>query len=53
VPGDIADDGSNAAYTVFRSHLDRLRLPWFGIVGDHDVHEKSFANFQSFIASEL
>jgi predicted phosphodiesterase len=53
VPGDIADDGSATAYEVFRSHLDRLKLPWFGIVGDHDVHEKSFANFQKYIASRL
>jgi 3',5'-cyclic AMP phosphodiesterase CpdA len=53
VPGDIADDGSSAAYELFRSHLDRLKLPWFGIVGDHDVHEKSFSNFQRYIASQL
>jgi 3',5'-cyclic-AMP phosphodiesterase len=53
VPGDIADDGSIAAYELFRSHLDRLHLPWFGIIGDHDVHEMSFANFQKYIASDL
>ena len=53
VPGDIADDGSAAAYEVFRTHLDRLQLPWIGIVGDHDVHERSFANFRNYIASDL
>jgi 3',5'-cyclic-AMP phosphodiesterase len=53
VPGDIADDGSALAYENFRKHLDRLKLPWFGIVGDHDVHERSFANFQKFIAHDL
>lgn len=53
VPGDIADDGSVVAYEVFRRHLDRLQLPWFGIVGDHDVHEKSFDNFRRYISDEL
>jgi Icc protein len=45
LPGDVADDGSRAAYTVVRRELDRLQVPWCAIVGDHDVHEKSFANF--------
>lgn len=53
VPGDIADHGSDAEYRVVRSHLDRLQLPWCGIVGDHDVHEKSFENFRTFIAKDL
>jgi Icc protein len=46
LPGDIADDGSRAAYEVVRGELDRLNVPWCAIVGDHDVHEKSFANFR-------
>jgi predicted phosphodiesterase len=45
LPGDVADDGSRAAYAVVRGELDRLNVPWCAIVGDHDVHEKSFANF--------
>jgi Icc protein len=45
LPGDIADDGSRAAYAVVRGELDRLNVPWCAIIGDHDVHEKSFANF--------
>jgi predicted phosphodiesterase len=53
VPGDIADDGSEAAYQVFRKHLDRLQLPWCGIVGDHDVHEESFGNFRKYISEDL
>jgi Icc protein len=28
-----------------RGELDRLNVPWCAIIGDHDVHEKSFANF--------
>jgi predicted phosphodiesterase len=46
LPGDVADDGSRAAYAVVREELDRLKLPWCAIIGDHDVHEKSFANFR-------
>ena len=45
LPGDVADDGSRPAYGVVRGELDRLNVPWCAIVGDHDVHEKSFANF--------
>lgn len=53
LPGDIADDGSEAAYQAVRAHLDRLALPWCAIVGDHDVHGRSFANFQTYVASQL
>lgn len=53
IPGDIADDGSAVAYRAVRAHLDRLKLPWFAIVGDHDVHERSFDNFQQHVTSEL
>jgi Icc protein len=45
LPGDVADDGSRAAYGLVRGELDRLKVPWCAIIGDHDVHEKSFANF--------
>jgi 3',5'-cyclic-AMP phosphodiesterase len=45
LPGDIADDGSRAAFAVVRREIDRLKVPWCAIVGDHDVHEKSFSNF--------
>jgi len=45
LPGDVADDGSRAAYAVVRGELDCLNVPWCAIIGDHDVHEKSFANF--------
>lgn len=53
LPGDIADDGSVSAYEAVRRHLDRLQIPWCGIVGDHDVHEKSFRNFLYYIAGDL
>ena len=46
LPGDVADDGSRSAYAVVRGELDRLKVPWCAIIGDHDVHEKSFANFK-------
>jgi predicted phosphodiesterase len=46
LPGDVADDGSRSAYAAVRGELDRLHAPWCAILGDHDVHEKSFANFR-------
>ena len=52
LPGDIADDGSRGAYLVVRSALDKLEAPWCAIVGDHDVHEKSLANYAEHIRSE-
>lgn len=53
LPGDVADDGSAQAYGVVRECLDQLHLPWCAIVGDHDVHERSFANFQAFLGESL
>ncbi len=53
LPGDIADDGSASSYRIVRSHLDKLSIPWCGIMGDHDVHEESFDNFQTYIAKDL
>ena len=52
LPGDVADDGSRAAYAVVRGELDRLNSPWCAIVGDHDVHEKSFENFIATMSDE-
>jgi predicted phosphodiesterase len=52
LPGDVADDGSRAAYAVVRGELDRLTAPWCAIIGDHDVHEKSFANFKEAISEQ-
>jgi len=53
LPGDVADDGSRAAYAVVRGELDRLTVPWCAIIGDHDVHEKSFANFKEAMSEEI
>ncbi len=52
LPGDVADDGSRSAYAVVRGELDRLKLPWSAIIGDHDVHEKSFANFREAMSEQ-
>jgi Icc protein len=48
----VADDGSRAAYAVVRGELDRLEVPWCAILGDHDVHEKSFANFKETMSEQ-
>ena len=50
IPGDVADDGSVSEYTVVREALDYLQVPWCSIIGDHDVHEKSFTNYLAFMA---
>ena len=52
LPGDVADNGSRAAYAVVRGELDRLTVPWCAIIGDHDVHERSFANFKESMSEE-
>jgi Icc protein len=52
LPGDVADDGSRSAYAVVRGELDRLNVPWCAIIGDHDVHEKSFANFKEAMSEQ-
>ncbi len=51
-PGDNADHGDATAYEVIRKTLDQLKVPWCAIVGDHDVEEKSFRNFQSSLAEK-
>lgn len=51
LPGDVADKGSAAEYEVVQEALDALKVPWCSIVGDHDVHEKSFANFLRFMSA--
>jgi len=49
LPGDNADHGDEAEYVLVREGLDRLNLPWFAIVGDHDVHLKSHDNFLKYM----
>jgi predicted phosphodiesterase len=53
LPGDVADDGGRSAYAVVRGELDRLNVPWCAIIGDHDVHEKSFANFKEAMSEQI
>ena len=52
LPGDVADDGSRSAYSVVREELDRLKVAWCAILGDHDVHEKSFTNFKEAMSEQ-
>jgi Icc protein len=52
LPGDVAEDGSRLAYSVVRQSLDQLTVPWCSIIGDHDVHEKSFVNFCEFMTTK-
>ena len=52
LPGDNADHGEVEEYELVRQRLDQLNLPWFAIVGDHDVHLKSHNNFNRFMMPE-
>jgi Icc protein len=52
LPGDNADHGNAEEYELVREGLDRLQLPWFAIVGDHDVHPKRHYNFLHFMMPE-
>jgi 3',5'-cyclic-AMP phosphodiesterase len=52
LPGDNADHGRIDEYELVRQGLDQLTLPWFAIVGDHDVHPKSHDNFKRFMMPE-
>jgi Icc protein len=52
LPGDVADDGSRSAYAVVRGEPDRLNVSWCAIIGDHDVREKSFANFKEAMSEQ-
>jgi Icc protein len=52
LPGDNADHGAIDEYELVRQGLDQLNLPWFAIVGDHDVHSKSHDNFKRFMMAE-
>jgi hypothetical protein len=52
LPGDNADHGGTDEYELVRQGLDQLNLPWFAIVGDHDVHPKNHDNFKRFMMQE-
>jgi 3',5'-cyclic-AMP phosphodiesterase len=52
LPGDNADHGGVEEYELVRQRLDQLNLPWFAIVGDHDVHLKTHDNFNRFMMPE-
>jgi 3',5'-cyclic AMP phosphodiesterase CpdA len=45
LPGDVAEKGNASSYAIVHKSLDKLRAPCCAIIGDHDVHEKSFDNF--------
>jgi Icc protein len=49
LPGDNTDHGTAEEYECVRSALSVLRIPYFAIVGDHDVRGRSFGNFRHFL----
>jgi 3',5'-cyclic-AMP phosphodiesterase len=52
LPGDVAEHGRAAEYALVRETLDLLEAPWCSIIGDHDVQQRSFVNYQSSMAAE-
>lgn len=36
--GDNVQHGTAEQFSLFKSVTDRLRLPWYALVGDHDAH---------------
>jgi hypothetical protein len=36
--GDNVQDAAEGQFRLFRELADALRVPWFALVGDHDVH---------------
>lgn len=53
LPGDNADDGTEAQYQIVKRALDGLALPAHVIAGDHDKKQGSLDLFQRYLAPEL
>jgi len=53
LPGDNADDGTEAQYQLVKRALDRLMLPVCIITGDHDRKAGTLDLFQRYLESEL
>ena len=53
LPGDNADDGTEAQYQLVRSALDRLEVPVHVITGDHDKKSGSLDPFQRYLGPSL
>ena len=49
LPGDLAEHGQPAEFELARAALDWLAIPWFSIIGDHDVHTRSFDAYRETI----
>lgn len=53
LPGDNADNGTDAQYCLIRRALDQLRLPRHIIPGDHDIQTGSLEMFQKYLEPKL
>ncbi|MDQ2774269.1 MAG: metallophosphoesterase [Acidobacteriota bacterium] len=53
LPGDNADDGSEAQYMLVRKALATLNLPFHIITGDHDRKSGSLDLFRKYLESDL
>lgn len=49
LPGDNADDGSEAEYAIIRKAIDQLRVPLLIVPGDHDVKSGSLDLYTKYL----
>ena len=42
--GDNVQDATNGQFQLFTALTRRLRVPWFALIGDHDVHDDPAAD---------
>jgi 3',5'-cyclic-AMP phosphodiesterase len=52
LPGDNADDGTEAQFHLMRAAIERLAIPLHVLPGDHDFHSRSLDAFYAVLAAE-
>ncbi|MEO8713851.1 MAG: metallophosphoesterase [Acetobacteraceae bacterium] len=52
LPGDNADDGTEAQFRLVRDALDMLRMPVHILPGDHDFKPRSLDGFHSILGAD-
>ena len=53
LPGDSADDGTEAQYRLVQSAVRQLKMPVYAITGDHDKKSGALDLFQRYLEPDL